>query len=90
MRYHEIFLNLIHPKCRAAERKRRQVYRGEMHGQLPFDVKGMDDAVPAIDFTPNRVTDPPYSLERTHVDGTVLPFGPIALCLIDSLSMAYS
>ena len=40
-----------------------------MHGQLPFDVKGMDDAVPTIDFTPDRVADPPYSLERVDVDG---------------------
>ena len=50
------------------------MYRGEMHGQLPFDVKGMDDAVPTIDFTPNRVTDPPYSLERVDVDGAVPHF----------------
>jgi len=45
-----------------------------MHGQLPFDVKGMDDAVPTIHFTPNRVVDPPYSLERGDVDGTVPHF----------------
>lgn len=68
-------MNLI-PACRAAERKRRQVYRGEMHGQLPFDVKGMDDAVPTIDFSPPRVTDPPYPLERVDVDGSVLHPGP--------------
>lgn len=43
-----------------------------MHGQLPFDVKGMDDAVPTIDFTPDRAVDPPYSLERIDVDGIVL------------------
>jgi len=46
-----------------------------MHGQLPFDIKGMDDAVPTIDFTPGRVTDPPYSLERVDVDGIVLRCG---------------
>lgn len=82
-------MDLIYPVCRAAERKRRQVYRGEMHGQLPFDIKGMDDAVPTIDFTPNRVEDPPYSLERTDVDGAVLRFRPITFCLIDSFSVAY-
>lgn len=59
------------------------MYRGEMHGQLPFDVKGMDDVVPTIDFTPERVADPPYSLERIDVDGIVLRFDP-ALCLADS------
>ena len=42
-----------------------------MHGQLPFDVKGMGDAVPTIDFSPDRVVDPPYSLERVDVNGTV-------------------
>ena len=54
---------------RAVERKRRQVYRGEVHGQLPFDPKGMDDAVPSIDFSPSgsRDVDIPYTLERADI-----------------------
>lgn len=54
---------------RAAERKRRQVYRGEVHGQLPFDLKGIEDAVPSIDFSPSGGKDPDslYTLERTDV-----------------------
>jgi hypothetical protein len=56
---------------RAAERKRRQVYRGEVHGQLPFDPKGMDDAVPSIDFSPSGGNvDSPYTLERTDISST--------------------
>jgi autophagy-related protein 11 len=57
---------------RAAERKRRQVYRGEVHGQLPFDPKGMEDAVPSIDFSPSggKDADSLYTLERTDVSGT--------------------
>ena len=57
---------------RAAERKRRQVYRGEVHGQLPFDPKGMDDAVPSIDFSPSggKDIDSPYTLERTDISST--------------------
>jgi hypothetical protein len=63
---------------RAAERKRRQVYRGEVHGQLPFDPKGMDDAVPLIDFSPSggRDADSPYTLERIDVSSaswTIIP-----------------
>ncbi|KAH9973833.1 hypothetical protein BGW80DRAFT_1306660 [Lactifluus volemus] len=56
-------------KLSAAERKRRQVYRGEVHGQLPFDPKGMDDAVPSIDFSPSggKDIDSPYTLERTDI-----------------------
>jgi len=57
-----------------------------MHGQLPFDIKGMDDAVPTIDFTPDRVADPPYSLERVDVDGIVLCPVPVS-CLVDSPSV---
>lgn len=57
-----------------------------MHGQLPFDIKGMDDAVPTIDFTPDRVADPPYSLERVDVDGIVLCHVPV-FCLVDSPSV---
>ncbi|KAF9443803.1 putative peripheral membrane protein [Macrolepiota fuliginosa MF-IS2] len=55
-------------KLSAGERKRRQVYRSEVHGQLPFDTRGMDDAVPTIDFSPTGHTDAAYSLERADVD----------------------
>lgn len=54
------------------ERKRRQLYRGEVHGQLPFDIKGMEDSVPAIDFSPTGGKDSLYSLEREDVDGAFL------------------
>ena len=58
---------------RVVERKRRQVYRGEVHGQLPFDPKGMDDAVPSVDFSPSgsRDTDSPYSLERGDISSAL-------------------
>lgn len=55
-------------KLSTNERKRRQVYRGEVHGQLPFDTKGMDDPVPTIDFSPTGGKDQAYSLEREDVD----------------------
>ncbi|PPQ78611.1 hypothetical protein CVT25_010575 [Psilocybe cyanescens] len=55
-------------KVSANERKRRQVYRGEVHGQLPFETKGLDDPVPTIDFTPSGGTDFVYSFERSDVD----------------------
>lgn len=55
-------------KLSASERKRRQVYRGEVHGQLPFDTKGMDDVVPTIDFSPSGSKEPSYSLNREDID----------------------
>ncbi|KAG2117345.1 putative peripheral membrane protein [Suillus discolor] len=55
-------------KLSASERKRRQVYRGEVHGQLPFDTKGMDDVVPTIDFSPSGSKEPSYSLKRDDID----------------------
>lgn len=54
--------------CSANEKKRRQVYRGEVHGQLPFDTRGMDDPVPTIDFSPSGGKDSTYSLEREDAD----------------------
>ncbi|KAF8267535.1 hypothetical protein EI94DRAFT_1730240 [Lactarius quietus] len=58
-------------KLSVIERKRRQVYRGEVHGQLPFDPKGMDDAVPSVDFSPSgsRDTDSlyPWSVQISAV-----------------------
>ncbi|KAF7377787.1 ATG11 domain-containing protein [Mycena sanguinolenta] len=56
-------------KLSASERKRRQVHRGEVHGQLPFETRGMDDAVPTIDFSPSGNQDASYSLEREDIDG---------------------
>jgi autophagy-related protein 11 len=55
-------------KLSASERKRRQVYRGEVHGQLPFDTKGMDDVVPTIDFSPSGSKEPSYSLNREDIN----------------------
>ena len=45
------------------------MYRSEVHGQLPFETKGMDDPVPTIDFSPSGNSDFSYSLERPDVDG---------------------
>lgn len=53
----------------AEERKRRQVYRGDVHGQLPFDLKGMDNTVLTIDFSPIGQVDDMYSLERQDAEG---------------------
>ena len=53
----------------SSERKRRQAYRSEVHGQLPFSLKGMDDPVPSIDFSPSGSTESVYSLEREDVEG---------------------
>lgn len=54
---------------RANERKRRQVYRSEVLSQLPFDIRGMDDAVPTIDFSPAGGSNLDYTLERADVQG---------------------
>lgn len=45
------------------------MYRGEVHGQLPFETKGMDDPVPSLDFSHGGSTELPYSLERVDVEG---------------------
>ncbi|KAI0716665.1 hypothetical protein C8Q76DRAFT_794930 [Earliella scabrosa] len=55
-------------KLSSNERKRRQAYKNEVQGELPFDVKGLDDAVPNIDFSPSGSADSQYSLERVDID----------------------
>ncbi|KAH8828988.1 putative peripheral membrane protein [Flagelloscypha sp. PMI_526] len=52
-------------KISTAERKRRLAFRSEVHGQLPFEVRGLDDPIPHVElvFTP-----PPASLDED--DGT--------------------
>lgn len=49
------------------ERKQRQIYRGEVLGQLPFDLKNMDDPVPAMEITSTGTTIGGYSIERTDI-----------------------
>ncbi|KAG6888139.1 hypothetical protein C0995_010352 [Termitomyces sp. Mi166 len=61
-------------KLSASERKRRQIYRGELHGQLPFETRGMDDPVPTIDFSPSGNLDSGYSLQREDVNGLLRVF----------------
>ncbi|PWN47629.1 hypothetical protein IE53DRAFT_238653 [Violaceomyces palustris] len=41
-------------KLSAAERKRRQEYRSDVVGQLPWEVKGMDEAAPSLEITTTR------------------------------------
>ncbi|TFY80935.1 hypothetical protein EWM64_g3076 [Hericium alpestre] len=57
-------------KLSSSERKRRQLYRGEIDGQIPWDISGMKDPVPSIDFSPTggNELDDVYSLERSDVD----------------------
>lgn len=54
------------PSLSSSERKRRQIYRGEVHGQLPFDAKGMDDNVPTMEMeiTSTGINSSAYSIER--------------------------
>ncbi|KAH9852196.1 hypothetical protein C2E23DRAFT_189253 [Lenzites betulinus] len=55
-------------KLSSNERKRRQAHRNDVQGELPFDVKSLDDLVPNIDFSPHGSSDSPYSLERMDID----------------------
>ncbi|GJJ14937.1 hypothetical protein Clacol_009207 [Clathrus columnatus] len=54
-------------KLSASERKQRQIYRGEVLGQLPFDLKNMDDPVPAMEVTSTGTTIGNYTIERTDL-----------------------
>ncbi|KIJ36373.1 hypothetical protein M422DRAFT_212340 [Sphaerobolus stellatus SS14] len=54
-------------KLSSSERKQRQIFRGEVHGQLPFEAKGLgfDDAVLAMEITSNGMGGGnTYSIER--------------------------
>jgi hypothetical protein len=55
---------------RSSERKRRQVYRSELNGQLPFNVLGMEEPVPELEFsTSGGKEDPAYSIDREDIEG---------------------
>ncbi|KZT23676.1 hypothetical protein NEOLEDRAFT_1136168 [Neolentinus lepideus HHB14362 ss-1] len=55
-------------KFSANERKQRQMYKADIQGQLPFDIRGLDDPVPQIDFSPSGSTDSPFTFERSDIE----------------------
>ncbi|TFK46861.1 putative peripheral membrane protein [Heliocybe sulcata] len=55
-------------KFSANERKQRQIYKGEIQGQLPFDIRGLDDPVPQIDFSRSGNTDSQFTFERSDIE----------------------
>ncbi|CAE6418999.1 unnamed protein product, partial [Rhizoctonia solani] len=54
-------------KISSHERKRRQVYRSEVHGQLPFDPRGMDEPAPTMEISTSGGEEPPISMERHDI-----------------------
>jgi autophagy-related protein 11 len=56
-------------KISSHERKRRQVYRSEVHGQLPFDPRGMDEPAPTMEISTSGGEEPPISMERHDIAG---------------------
>ncbi|KAG8745720.1 oligomeric, coiled-coil, peripheral membrane protein [Ceratobasidium sp. 414] len=68
-------------KLSAHERKRRQVYRSEVHGQLPFDPRGMEEPAPTLEISTSGDGEVSIGLERQDIaaqiestpNGTTLP-----------------
>ncbi|KAG8700065.1 oligomeric, coiled-coil, peripheral membrane protein, partial [Ceratobasidium sp. 394] len=54
-------------KLSAHERKRRQVYRSEVHGQLPFDPRGMEEPAPALEISTSGGGEVSIGLERQDI-----------------------
>ncbi|KAG8902194.1 oligomeric, coiled-coil, peripheral membrane protein [Tulasnella sp. 403] len=51
-------------KLTANEKKRRQVYRSEVHGQLPFQAPGMDEPAPSMEISTKGSKELPFTLSR--------------------------
>ncbi|KAG8707860.1 oligomeric, coiled-coil, peripheral membrane protein [Ceratobasidium sp. 395] len=54
-------------KLSAHERKRRQVYRSEVHGQLPFDPRGMEEPAPTLEISTSGGGEVSIGLERQDI-----------------------
>ena len=65
-------LYLIGMMLRAGEKKRRQIYRGDVQGLMPFDVRGMDDAIPAVEITSILPPDNNFTIGRADIEGMPL------------------
>ncbi|KZS87250.1 hypothetical protein SISNIDRAFT_491213 [Sistotremastrum niveocremeum HHB9708] len=64
-------------KLSAGERKRRQIYRSDVHGQLPFDARGLEDNVPSIEISTVSSSELPYSFERSDIESFFEEMGRI-------------
>ncbi|KAH8995198.1 autophagy-related protein 11-domain-containing protein [Lactarius hatsudake] len=74
------FSRLFHRKCQgfsevmsnlsAAETERRQAFRDEILGQLPFDLIGMNEALPSFEISASggEESDNHYTLERHDIN----------------------
>ncbi|PWN30187.1 hypothetical protein BDZ90DRAFT_229208 [Jaminaea rosea] len=58
-------------KVSARERKRRGKYRTDVAGQLPWEVKGMDEAPPSLEISTTKSTGLTPELERADIDSLV-------------------
>lgn len=56
-------------KLSSHERKRRQVYRSEVHGQLPFDPRGMDEPAPTLEISTSGGEELAIGVERQDIAG---------------------
>ncbi|KAG8716039.1 oligomeric, coiled-coil, peripheral membrane protein [Ceratobasidium sp. 423] len=54
-------------KISSHERKRRQVYRSEVHGQLPFEPRGMDEPAPTMEISTSGGEEPAITMERHDI-----------------------
>lgn len=52
----------------ARERKRRGKYRTDVAGQLPWEVKGMDEVPPSLEISTTKTTGLTPELERSDID----------------------
>ncbi|KAH7344781.1 hypothetical protein B0J17DRAFT_624081 [Rhizoctonia solani] len=54
-------------KISSHERKRRQVYRSEVHGQLPFEPRGMEEPAPTVEISTSGGEEPVIFMERHDI-----------------------
>lgn len=68
-------------KISSHERKRRQVYRSEVHGQLPFDPRGMEEPAPTLEISTSGSGELSIGLERQDIAGVYIkicgPYQPL-------------
>ncbi|PWN23238.1 hypothetical protein BCV69DRAFT_112785 [Microstroma glucosiphilum] len=75
-------------KASSRERKRRNKYRTSIAGQLPWEVKGMDEAPPSLEISTSRSTETTPELDRQDLQGLLQLIGEIedTLAKADAIS----
>jgi hypothetical protein len=51
-----------------SEKKKRQIYRSDVQGLMPFEIRGLDDKIPSAELSAHNISEGQFTIARTDID----------------------